>query len=380
MATPRMSTVPTAEEIDRFCGHVDDLFCRLAERAALRHYLIGLLLPLERNKTLTELAALVPGTDRQRLHHFLRDAPWDPDVLGAGRVELWRGHPELGPYGNGVLIFDETGDRKRGHGIVLAAQQYIGKLGRSASGVVAVTSHWADGNRHVPLGVGPYRPASRLPGGKADPAFATKPELAWDLIEQARGVGVPFRAVADCVYGENPKLEASVGRQDPLCADPRPRHGTSVRRRSGPSAGVHSRRGRRPPGRCRTGGAWCCSNWVPATAHPGHAPDRRHAPTRPDPPPTRPGSRPPIARWPRRTPPRSTGSTGYGTGSSTLQAGQARAGLGGLPGPFRRGHRAGLTADEAGVHRQPAYRATTPLELAALLNHVSHSHPLATPT
>jgi SRSO17 transposase len=49
----------------------------LAERTAVRHYLIGLLLPRERNKTLTELAALVPGPIRQRLHHFLHDAPWD---------------------------------------------------------------------------------------------------------------------------------------------------------------------------------------------------------------------------------------------------------------------------------------------------------------
>jgi SRSO17 transposase len=107
-----------------------------------------------------------------------------------------------------VLIIDETGDPKRGRGIVLAAQQYIGKLGHVANGVVSVTSHWADGALHVPLGVRPYRPASRLPKGKADPCFATKPELAWELIEEARAAGVPFRAVvADCVYGENPRLE-----------------------------------------------------------------------------------------------------------------------------------------------------------------------------
>jgi SRSO17 transposase len=32
--------------------------------------------------------------------------------------------------------------------------------------------------------------------------------LAWELIEEARDAGVPFRAVvADCIYGENPKLE-----------------------------------------------------------------------------------------------------------------------------------------------------------------------------
>ena len=113
MATPRKPTAPTAEAVDRFCGQFDDLFCRLAERSAFRHYVIGLLLPRERNKTLTELAALVPGADRQRLHHFLHDAPWDPDALGARRVALWRRHPDLGPHGNGVLIIDETGTQTR---------------------------------------------------------------------------------------------------------------------------------------------------------------------------------------------------------------------------------------------------------------------------
>jgi len=83
MATSRKPTAPTAEAIDRFCGHFDGLFARLAERTALRQYLIGLLLPRERNKTLTELAAVVPGADRQRLHHFLHDAPWDSAAVDA---------------------------------------------------------------------------------------------------------------------------------------------------------------------------------------------------------------------------------------------------------------------------------------------------------
>jgi hypothetical protein len=60
----------------------------------------------------------------------------------------------------------------------------------------------------VPLGVRASRPASRLPKGKTDPSFHTKPELAWELIEEARAAGMPFRVVlGDCVYGENPKLE-----------------------------------------------------------------------------------------------------------------------------------------------------------------------------
>src|SRR5947209_4827901 len=215
MVTPRKPTTPTTDAIDTFCRQFDDLFTRRAARQAFRHYLIGLLLPREHNKTMTVLASLVPSSDRQQLHHFLHDAPWDTAAPNARRLALWRAHPTLCPHGRGVLIVDETGDRKRGHGIPFAAQQYIGKVGFTANGVVSVTSHWTDGTRHVPLGVKPYWPASRLPEGKKDPQFRTKPQLAWELIEEAWRSGVPFRAVvADCIYGEHPTLTANL-----FCAD-----------------------------------------------------------------------------------------------------------------------------------------------------------------
>jgi SRSO17 transposase len=228
MPTPRKPTAPTTEAIDQFCARFDDLFVRYEERTALRQYLIGLLLPREHNKTLVELGAIVPGADRQRLHHFLHDAPWDAEALNRRRLQLWQAHPYLGPHAHGVLIVDETGDPKRGSRIVLAAQQYLGKLGHVANGVVAVTSHWADGSRHLPLGVKPYRPASRLPLGRADPAFHTKPDLAWQLIEEARAAGIPFRlVVADSVYGESATLEARLyAAHIPYVMGLRPSHGT----------------------------------------------------------------------------------------------------------------------------------------------------------
>jgi hypothetical protein len=112
---------------------------RRAARQAFRHYLIGLLLPREHNKTVTVLASLVLGSDRQQLHHFLHDAPWDVQAMNARRLQLWQEHPTLRPHGRGVLIVDETGDRKRGRGIPFAAQQHIGKVGFTANGVVSST-------------------------------------------------------------------------------------------------------------------------------------------------------------------------------------------------------------------------------------------------
>src|SRR5918912_4027300 len=93
MVTPRKPTRPTVDAIDQCCGHFDDLFSRRSAREALRQYLIGLLLPREHNKTLPVLAALVPGAERQRLHHFLHAASWDSTALNARRLALWRAPP-----------------------------------------------------------------------------------------------------------------------------------------------------------------------------------------------------------------------------------------------------------------------------------------------
>src|SRR5919204_6844578 len=177
MVTPRKPPRPTVEAIDQFCAQFDDLFRRCTTREAFRQYLIGLLLPREHNKTLTVLAALVPGAERQRLHHFLPDAPWDAAELNRRRLARWQAHPNLGPHAGGALIVDETGDRKRGQGSMLAAQPWIGKLNFTANGVVSVTSHWADGTRHVPSGCAP----TARPGGcpKARPTRPSIPSPSW---------------------------------------------------------------------------------------------------------------------------------------------------------------------------------------------------------
>ena len=104
MPTPRKPTPPTTTAIDQFCAGFDDLLARYEERTALRQYLIGLLLPREHNKTVVELAAIVPQANRQALHHFLHDAPWDAEALNRRRLQLWQAHPYLGPHAHGVLI------------------------------------------------------------------------------------------------------------------------------------------------------------------------------------------------------------------------------------------------------------------------------------
>src|SRR4030095_4401200 len=92
-----------------------------------------------------------------------------------------------------------------------AAWRSVGWMGRPEGGVGAVSSLWADERVYYPLHVRPYTPAPRLPKGKQDPAFRTKPQLAVELVDAALAAGVPFRAVvADCAYGDNLGFEETL--------------------------------------------------------------------------------------------------------------------------------------------------------------------------
>jgi hypothetical protein len=68
---------------------------------------------------------------------------------------------------------------------------------------------------YYPLHLQPYTPASRLPRGKTDPAFRTKPQVAEALVDAAVAAGVPFCAiVADCFYGDHEGFVEALDRAD----------------------------------------------------------------------------------------------------------------------------------------------------------------------
>ncbi|NML19191.1 transposase [Azohydromonas sp. G-1-1-14] len=144
----------------------------------------------------------------QRLQFFLSEADWDAQAINAQRLALMAEQPVLASHARGVLVVDDSGDRKDGHATAHVARQYIGSRGKIDNGIVAVTTLWADERCYWPLHAQPYTPKSRLPLGEKDPAFRTKPQIAMELIEQARQSGVMFEAVvADCFYGDNDGLE-----------------------------------------------------------------------------------------------------------------------------------------------------------------------------
>jgi len=214
--TRRIDCPPAPGPLEEYAAHFDDLFTHAAQRRGFRAYLAGLLLPRDRNKTLTGLAGAEPIVEAQeapvqRLQSFLFESVWDADAVNARRLELTWAEAEIAPHAGGVLVIDETGDRKDGTKTAHVAPQYLGSVGKIANGIVSVTSLWADERAHYPLHVVPYTPAARLPLGKKGPTLRTKPQLAVDLVARARDLGVPFRAVvADSVYGESAACEGAL--------------------------------------------------------------------------------------------------------------------------------------------------------------------------
>lgn len=214
--TQRLPCPPAPGPLEEYAAQFDDLFGYLAQRRNFRTYLEGLLLPRDRNKTLTALVGAEPvigaqAAPVQQLQFFLSESTWEAEAVNTRRLELLASDPATAPHENGVLVIDDTGDRKDGTKTAHVARQYLGSIGKVDNGIVAVSSLWADERVYYPLHVQPYTPAERLPLAKKDPAFRTKPQIAVELVDAALSAGFTFRAVvSDCVYGENITFEAAL--------------------------------------------------------------------------------------------------------------------------------------------------------------------------
>jgi DDE superfamily endonuclease len=231
--TSRRPCPPAPGPLEPYAQRFDSLFSSLAQRRGFRDYLQGLLLPGDRNKTLTGLAGAEPITgaqhrEVQRLQWFLTESAWDHEQVNDQRVQWLCQDPATAPHDQGALVVDDTGDRKDGTATAHVARQYLGSVGKIDNGIVAVTSLWADERCYWPVHAVPYTPASRLAKGKRDPGFRTKPQLAVELVQAARQAGIGFRAVvADCFYGDNPGFtQALTTAKVPFVLALKPRKGT----------------------------------------------------------------------------------------------------------------------------------------------------------
>jgi hypothetical protein len=214
--TRRYPVSPAPGPLEDYAACFDDLFGARAQRHAFRRYLEGLLLPAERNKTLTALANTEPVIGAQRkeaqsLQWFLSESRWDSQQINERRLELMVADAASAPSEEGVLVIDEHGDRKWGKKTAHVGRQWLANIGKTENGVVSVSSLWADERIYYPVYFEPYTPAHHFEGGKQDPAFRTKLKITSELVELAVEEGIPFRAVvADSFYGEDEGFKQSL--------------------------------------------------------------------------------------------------------------------------------------------------------------------------
>ncbi len=176
MVTARRPCPPVPGPLEEFAAWFDSLFSSLAQRRGFREYLTGLLLPRDLNKTLTCLAGAEPVAGArhpavQRLQFFLSESRWDHGQVNARRLEMLLSEPATAPHDGGVLVIDDSGDRKDGTATAHVGRQWLGRLGKTDNGVVTVTTLWADERLYYPLHAVPYTPARHFPKGPQRPGL-----------------------------------------------------------------------------------------------------------------------------------------------------------------------------------------------------------------
>ncbi|HYB18111.1 MAG TPA: IS701 family transposase [Streptosporangiaceae bacterium] len=231
--TARRSCPAAPGPLEGYAARFDDLFGSLAQRRGFREYLAGLLAPRDRNKTLTALAGAEPVAGAQhpavqRLQFFLSESRWDPGAVNSRRLELLLTDPATAPHGDGVLVIDDSGDRKDGAKTAHVGHQWLGRYGKTGNGVVTVTTVWADERLYYPVHAVPYTPARHFAKGKSDPGFRTKLAIGAGLAARAREAGFTFRAVAaDSAYGDQDGFRAELAEAGlPFVMALKPRRGT----------------------------------------------------------------------------------------------------------------------------------------------------------
>ena len=205
------SALQWERDLSALKGRLAPVFGRREVGASAGAFIDGLLSGISRKTGW--LMAEQAGLDRPyRMQSLLGRSSWNADVLrDLVRAEV------IGSLGDprGVLVVDETGFLKKGTHSVGVARQYSGTAGRVENCQVGVFLGYAS-----PLGQALIDRRLYLPDAwAADEArrrqvrvpepvtFATKPQIACDLIAAALDAGAPCAWVlADALYGSDSRL------------------------------------------------------------------------------------------------------------------------------------------------------------------------------
>jgi SRSO17 transposase len=186
-------------------------FARSQSRARVLAYLRGLLSEAER-KNSWQVAEVCGESTPYGFQYLLSRADWDADAV---RDELRTYSMQHLGDPHGVLVLDETGFLKKGHHSAGVARQYSGTVGNVDNCQIGVFLSYAsplgqvllDRELYLPQEWTDDRERCRQAGIPEDRRFATKPQLAQQMLARALAAGVPAQWVTgDSVYGHDRRL------------------------------------------------------------------------------------------------------------------------------------------------------------------------------
>jgi len=208
----------TATSIEGGRAYLADLARRLAPHVArspsrqrVMAYLRGLLSEAER-KNSWQIAEACGEPTPYGFQYLLNRADWDADAVQDELRNYVIQHLE---DPNGVLVLDETGFVKKGRHSAGVARQYTGTVGKVENCQIGVFLGYAsvlgqallDRDLYLPAAWTQDRERCRQAGIPEDRGFATKPQLARQILARAFAAGVPATGVTgDCVYGDDRRL------------------------------------------------------------------------------------------------------------------------------------------------------------------------------
>jgi SRSO17 transposase len=198
-------------QLDAVAQRIGARFSRSETRDRVRAYLIGLLGPVQR-KNSWQVAEQIGDADPYGVQYLLGRSDWDPEAV---RDDLRAYVVETLGDADAVLILDETGFLKKGRHSAGVGRQYTGTAGRIENAQVGVFLAYASRHGTAFLDRALYLPKtwtddperSKKAGIPKKTVFATKPQLAKQMLERAFEAGVPVAWVTgDEVYGSDGNL------------------------------------------------------------------------------------------------------------------------------------------------------------------------------
>jgi SRSO17 transposase len=213
--TSRTEAALWARELDELAGRIAPRFGRAEPRRRALAYLRGLLSPLPR-KNGWQLAEAAGNRTPDGVQEFLSRVRWDADAV---RDDLRAYVVEHLGDENAVLVLDETGFLKKGTQSAGVHRQYSGTAGRIDNCQIGVFLAYASRHGHALIDRALYLPQAwtrdgprcRKAGIPDEVGFATKPEIARQMLARARLADVPFAWVTgDSVYGADSRLRRAI--------------------------------------------------------------------------------------------------------------------------------------------------------------------------